>query len=102
MPLTHVCVHCRTRTLHVQEKLLLACEEVRAAGEEMHKTASEFAKDTLPAEKRDAMVQASQELLKAVTRLMVIADTVDVSKLLKASSRVRSAAFWLKRKQIVL
>jgi len=62
----------------------------------MHKAASEFAKDTLQTGKRDVMVQASQELLKAVTRLMVIADMVDVSKLLKASSRVRNAAFWFK------
>ena len=66
----------------------------------MHKAASEFAKDTLQTEKRDVMVQASQELLKAVTRLMVIADMMDVGKLLRASSRVRNAAFLVQNTEV--
>ena len=55
----------------------------------MHKTASEFAEETFQADKRSGMVEASRELLLAVTRLMVVADVLDVNKLLKASRRVR-------------
>ena len=56
--------------------------------ETMHKAASEFVQDTFRSERRAAMVTAAQELLMSVTRLMVVADVVDVSKLLKASRRV--------------
>ena len=92
---THACMctHAPTHThmhTHTQEELLLACDEVRAAGEVMHQAASEFARDTFQSEKRDEMTKASRELLMSVTRLMVIADAVDVKKLLKVSSRVRS------------
>ena len=86
---THAPTHTHMHT-HTQEELLLACDEVRAAGEVMHQAASEFARDTFQSEKRDEMTKASRELLMSVTRLMVIADAVDVKKLLKASNRVRS------------
>ena len=86
---THACM-CTHAPTHTQEELLLACDEVRAAGEVMHQAASEFARDTFQSEKRDEMTKASRELLMSVTRLMVIADAVDVKKLLKVSSRVRS------------
>ena len=56
----------------------------------MHQAASDFARDTFQTERRDEMTKASRELLMSVTRLMVIADAVDVNKLLKASSRVRN------------
>ena len=80
-------VHAHATHTH-QEELLLACDEVRAAGEVMHQAASNFARDTFQTERRDEMTKASRELLMSVTRLMVIADAVDVNKLLKASSRV--------------
>lgn len=67
----------------------MACDEVRAAGEEMYKAASEFSRDTMKGENRGAMVKAARKLLLSVTRLMVVADTIDVSKLLKVSGRVR-------------
>ena len=87
----HTCTHTHTHAhTHTQEELLLACDEVRAAGEVMHQAASEFARDTFQSEKRDEMTKASRELLMSVTRLMVIADAVDVKKLLKTSNRVRS------------
>lgn len=82
-------VHAHATHTH-QEELLLACDEVRAAGEVMHQAASNFARDTFQTERRDEMTKASRELLMSVTRLMVIADAVDVNKLLKASSRVRN------------
>ena len=56
----------------------------------MHKAASEFAQDTSVRGRREAMTKASRELLMSVIRLMVVADAVDVSKLIKASGRVRS------------
>lgn len=72
----------------MQEDLLLACDEVRLAGEEMQRTGSEFARNTLRADKREAMVAAARRLLLATTRLMVVADAVDVSRLINASKRV--------------
>ena len=67
---------------------MLACDEVCTAGATMHKVASEFAQDTSQRGRREAMTKASRELLISVTRLMVVADAVDVSKLIKASGRV--------------
>ena len=55
----------------------------------MQKAADAFAHDTSRSDKREAMKEASRELLMTVVRLMVIADAVDVSKLFKVSSRVR-------------
>ena len=54
----------------------------------MQKVADAFAHDTSRSDKREAMKEASRELLMTVVRLMVIADAVDVSKLFKVSSRV--------------
>ena len=55
----------------------------------MQKTAAIFASDTSRSDKREVMKEASRDLLMAVVRLMVIADAVDVSKLLNVSNRVR-------------
>lgn len=81
-------------TFNVQEDLLLACDEVRLAGEDMQRTGSEFARDTLQADKREAMVAAARRLLLATTQLMVVADAVDVSQLVNASKRVSCFADW--------
>ncbi len=88
---THTHAHAHTHTYthtHTQEELLQSCDDIRTAAEVMHRAGSEFAQDTLEAKKRSVMVSAAQELLICVTRLMVIADIVDVSMLLKASRRV--------------
>lgn len=55
----------------------------------MLKAANVFAQDTSRSDKREIMKEASRDLLMTVVRLMVIADAVDVSKLFKASSRVK-------------
>lgn len=55
----------------------------------MQRAANEFSQDAGDSTKRSAMTDASKGLLMSVTRLMVVADMVDVSKLLEASSRVR-------------
>lgn len=69
--------------------MLLACEEVRARGELLHTTGSTFVQDTVKSSKRATMVHAARELLFSITRLMVIADIVDVNNLLNASSKVQ-------------
>ena len=66
----------------------MACDEVKVAGEVMQKAADVFAQNTSRSDKREAMKEASRELLMTVVRLMVITDAVDVSKLFKVSSRV--------------
>ena len=76
-------------TVALQEELLLSCDEVKSAGEVVQKAATAFASDVSRSDKREVMKEASRDLLMAVVRLMVIADAVDVSKLLNVSNRVR-------------
>lgn len=45
--------------------------------------------DTSLPDKRASMVRAARELLFSITRLMVLADIIDVNNLLNASGRVR-------------
>ena len=77
-------------TVTLQEELLLSCDEVKSAGEVVQKAANAFASDVSRSDKREVMKEASRDLLMAVVRLMVIADAVDVSKLLNVSNRVSS------------
>lgn len=56
----------------------------------MQNAANEFSKDACDSNKHSAMMDASKRLLLSVTRLMVVADMVDVNMLLEASSRVSS------------
>ncbi len=71
-----------------QEEILLACEDVRTKGELLHSAGGVFILDTSKSDKRVNMVHAARELLFSITRLMVIADVVDVNNLLNASNRV--------------
>ena len=50
----------------------------------MGQSSSEFADDPCSSMKRGAMVRAARALLSSVTRLLVIADMVDVHLLLKS------------------
>ena len=59
------------------------------AGDEMSVTSKEFADDPCSSMKRGAMVRAARALLSAVTRLLIIADMVDVHLLLKTLRIVR-------------
>lgn len=56
----------------------------------MRGASSEFADDPCSSAKRGAMVRAARALLSAVTRLLILADMVDVHLLLK-SLRIVSA-----------
>lgn len=76
------------RHVTVQEDLLLACDEVKSAGESMHQAAVEFSQDTLDSERRETMVAAARVLLMAVTRLLVVVDAVDVQRMFRTSNRV--------------
>lgn len=50
----------------------------------MHVSSSEFADDPCSSVKRSGMVRAARALLSAVTRLLILADMVDVYLLLKS------------------
>jgi hypothetical protein len=69
-------------------EMLSAVEEVRVTGEAMSNTAREFANDPCSSVKRGNMVRASRNLLSAVTRLLILADMIDVHLLLKKLRRV--------------
>ena len=60
----------------------------------MREASEEFAVDPCSSMKRGAMVRAARALLSAVTRLLILADMVDVHLLLK-SLRLVSCGFSL-------
>ncbi len=59
-------------------------DEVRKTGSQMSIAAREFSEDPCSSLKRGNMVRASRNLLSAVTRLLILADMVDVHLLLKS------------------
>ncbi|PIK38890.1 alpha catenin [Apostichopus japonicus] len=67
----------------IKAELLKAVDEVKQTGEEMREASSEFADDPCSSMKRGAMVRAARALLSAVTRLLILADMVDVHLLLR-------------------
>lgn len=69
--------------------LLAAVDEVRKTGEPMSRASREFAEDPCSSVKRGAMVKAARNLLSAVTRLLILADMVDVDRLLRSLSSVQ-------------
>ncbi|XP_021913846.1 catenin alpha isoform X3 [Zootermopsis nevadensis] len=68
----------------IKQEMLSAVEEVRKTGEAMSMAAREFADDPCSSLKRGNMVRAARNLLSAVTRLLILADMVDVHLLLKS------------------
>lgn len=74
----------------IKNEMLKACHSVSTAGGVMHNASSLFAANPQSTDNRAVMVQASRELLVAVTRLLVVADVADIYKLLNATSRVQS------------
>lgn len=68
----------------IKAEMLEAVDEVRKHGGAMSAAASEFSEDPCSSAKRSGMVRASRSLLSAVTRLLVLADMVDVHLLLKS------------------
>uniref|UniRef100_T1JG57 Catenin alpha n=1 Tax=Strigamia maritima TaxID=126957 RepID=T1JG57_STRMM len=68
----------------IKQEMLSAVDEVRKTGEAMSVAAREFADDPCSSLKRGNMVRAARNLLSAVTRLLILADMVDVHLLLKS------------------
>uniref|UniRef100_A0A6A7FTJ4 Catenin alpha-like isoform X1 n=3 Tax=Hirondellea gigas TaxID=1518452 RepID=A0A6A7FTJ4_9CRUS len=67
----------------IKVEMLAAVEEVRKTGEVMSVCAREFAEDPCSSVKRGNLVRSARNLLSAVTRLLILADMVDVHRLLK-------------------
>ncbi|XP_064600603.1 catenin alpha-2-like isoform X2 [Liolophura sinensis] len=83
----------------MRAELEAAVEEVCKTGNVMGTASQEFADDPCSSMKRGAMVRAARALLSAVTRLLIIADMVDVQLLLLSLrvieddlDRIRNAA----------
>nr|XP_022288188.1 catenin alpha-2-like isoform X4 [Crassostrea virginica] len=68
----------------IRADMMAAVDEVRKTGEVMRDCSTEFAADPCSLSKRGAMVRAARALLSAVTRLLILADMVDVHLLLKS------------------
>ncbi|XP_064465746.1 catenin alpha-like [Ornithodoros turicata] len=68
----------------IHQEMMAAVEEVRKTGEAMSKASREFAEDPCSSMKRGNMVRSARNLLSAVTRLLILADMVDVHRLLKS------------------
>ncbi|RWS14752.1 alpha-catenin-like protein [Dinothrombium tinctorium] len=68
----------------IKPEMIAAVDEVKKTGEAMSKAAREFAEDPCSSSKRGNMVRAARNLLSAVTRLLILADMVDVHLLLKS------------------
>ncbi|XP_070540848.1 catenin alpha-2-like isoform X2 [Ptychodera flava] len=67
----------------VKKEMLATVDEVRKTGENMRVASSEFADDPCSSAKRSNMVRAARALLSAVTRLLILADMVDVQLLIR-------------------
>eukprot|EP00096_Caligus_rogercresseyi_P008840 TRINITY_DN2865_c0_g1_i1.p1 TRINITY_DN2865_c0_g1~~TRINITY_DN2865_c0_g1_i1.p1 ORF type:complete len:833 (-),score=227.33 TRINITY_DN2865_c0_g1_i1:839-3337(-) len=80
----------------IESEMLSAVEQVLATGEAMSAAAREFASDPCSSAKRGNMVRAARNLLSAVTRLLILADMIDVHLLLKKLRRVEDDLEYLK------
>jgi len=74
----------------IQHDMMEAVQAVQATGEAMSSAAREFAADPCSSVKRGNMVRAARSLLSAVTRLLILADIIDVNLLLKKLQRVEN------------
>ena len=68
----------------IRAEMGAAIDDVRRTGGEMYLASQEFADEPCNGVKRGAMVRAARALLSAVTRLLILADMVDVHMLLKS------------------
>lgn len=70
--------------VEMKHELLSAVDDVRKTGEVMGVASRDFVSDPCSSIKRANMVRAARSLLSAVTRLLILADEVDVRRLLKS------------------
>ena len=80
----------------IKNEMLAAVEDVKIAGNSMSESAREFAGDPFSSVKRGTMIRASRSLLSAVTRLLIIADMIDVHLLLHKVRTVEDDLEYLK------
>lgn len=80
----------------IKTEMLAAVEDVKTTGSTMSTSAREFAADPCSSVKRGNMVRASRNLLSAVTRLLILADMIDVHLLMKKLKRVENDLEFLK------
>ncbi|KAJ6661559.1 hypothetical protein lerEdw1_013798 [Lerista edwardsae] len=71
------------------EELNAALRDVRKESEALRITATTFTDDPCCLPKREAVVQVARALLTAVTRLLILADMIDVSYLLQHLTMVQ-------------
>lgn len=74
----------------LRTEMLTAIEDVRRTGDDMYAASSEFAGEPCSASRRATMVRAARSLLSAVTRLLILADMVDVYQLLRSLKMVET------------
>ncbi|XP_050556405.1 catenin alpha isoform X4 [Spodoptera frugiperda] len=74
----------------ITQQMLTAVEEVRKAGAAMSLAAREFSEEPCASSVRGGMVRAARALLCAVTRLLILADMVDVHLLLNKLNTVEN------------
>ena len=72
----------------LRNELLQSIEEVRRSGDQMAELSKVFADDPCSKPKREEMIIAARVLLTSVTRLLLLADRVDVQMILKSLSLV--------------
>ncbi|XP_006889084.1 PREDICTED: catenin alpha-3 [Elephantulus edwardii] len=80
----------------LKEELTAALEDVRKESEALKISAERFTDDPCYLPKREAVVQAARALLAAVTRLLVLADMIDVMYLLQHVSALQRTCESLK------
>ena len=80
----------------IKTDMLATVEEVKSTGDLMSSSARDFANDPCSSVKRGNMVRASRNLLSAVTRLLILADMIDVHLLMKKLRRVEDDLEYLK------
>lgn len=83
-------------TAVLKEELTAAVEEVRRESISLTRTAREFTEDPCHLSKREAVVQAARALLAAVTRLLILADIIDVIFLLQYLTTVQKTFDFLR------
>ncbi|XP_006630868.2 catenin alpha-3 [Lepisosteus oculatus] len=76
-------------TVVLKDELTAAVKEVQRESHSLTWTAKEFTDDPCCLSKREAVVQAARTLLAAVTRLLILADIIDVIYLLEHLSTVQ-------------
>ena len=73
--------------------MLEACEEAKKSGQAIFNLTSSAGdvdvEETVTGADKDGVVRAARSLLSAVTRVLIIADSVVVKRLLKAVKKVR-------------